>query len=268
MERLSAHPEKSAWPVIEPDRVCPAELKDAPVQRLMFCDTPAFLVLPQGKPAGVLVSFDDRGKEALADDPAIRDALTVGWSVAGIDPRGMGERATAQTGWIGASSLLLGDYFVARQAADVLSVIRAFHGQPVALYARGVNAGLIAALVLNQQPVKWFAVRDSFLSFRQFLDRPKSLAESYRLRSVEAQRRLPYDREIPLFFVPFQALERPDIPALFAKSPGVVVNPVNGDWERMEQSQARKLVPQATGVIVAEAPEGALRDFIAVHSTR
>ena len=252
VERLAAAPAaKSAWPPIELDRACDMQIKDAPVQRLMFCDTPAFLIQPARRHDGVVIALDDRGKEALAGDPAVESALSLGWSVCGIDPRAIGERSTTQMGWIAASSLLLGDYFVRRQAADVLSVMRAFPGRPLALYARGTNSALIAAFALNQAPVKWSIVRDGFLSFRQFLDRPKSLAASYVLRTDENRRRDPYDREIPFFYVPFHALERTDIPDMLAKSPVLVADPVNGDWER-----------------ISGTPEDSLRAFIASHPPR
>jgi dienelactone hydrolase len=268
VERLAARIEKSPWPPIEPERACPVEVKDAPAQRLMFCDTPAFLIQAPGKRGGVVIAFDDRGKEALADDAAVRSALDLGWSVLGIDPRGIGERATTQTGWISASSLLLGDYFIRRQAADVLAVMRAFAGRPLALCARGTNAGLIAAFVLNQAPVEWSVVRDGFLSFRQFLDRPKSLEASYVLRTDENRRRDPYDREIPLFYIPFHALERSDLAEMLAKSPLLAVNPVNGDWERMSQPQAQKLLPASARSVVSDAPDEAVRAFIAAHPMR
>lgn len=250
-----------AWPRIEA-AACAVNVLNVPVQRLDLCGTPAFLVKPQGKPVGVLVALDDRGKEALAGDAVVKEALARGWSVCGIDPRGIGERATAQMGWVAAVSLLLDDWFVHRQAADVLSVVRSFADGPVALYARGHNAGLAAAAALNETPVKWFVLRDAFLTFRHFLDRPKSLAASYQLRSTDKGRVAIYDREIPFHFIPFRALERTGIPEMLGNSPGLVVQPINGDWEPMAEDEARRLLPRGVRIVFGDAPEAALRELI------
>jgi hypothetical protein len=229
---------------------------------LDLCGTPAFLVKPKGTPVGVLVALDDRGKEALAGDAVVKEALAKGWSVCGIDPRGIGERATTQMGWVAGTSLLLDDWFVRRQAADILSAVRGFANGPVAIYARGDNASLAASVALNETPVKWFVLRDAFLSFRQFLDRPKSLAVSYQLRSTDKGRLAPYDREIPFFYIPFRALEKPDIAEMIGRSPGLVVQPINGDWERMTEADARKLLPRSVRIVTDNAPELAVRQLI------
>ena len=252
---------REAWPPIEVEG-CRADVKDLQVQRLDLCGTPAFLVKPQGKPAGVLVALDDRGKEALADDPVVKEALAEGWSVCGIDPRGIGERATKQTNWVAAVSLLLDDWYVRRQAADVLSAMQSFGSVPVALYARGDNAGLVAAVALNERPVDWFVLKDTFLSFRAFIDRPKSLAKSYELRETDAERQAPYDQEIPFSYVPFRALERTDIAEMLAKSPGLVVQPINGDWEQMEGAAARGMLPKAVTLVTDETPGMAVKKLI------
>ena len=252
---------RQAWPRIEAAG-CAVKLPEEQVARLEVCGSPAFAVKPQGKPAGVLVALDDRGKEALAGDAVVNEALAGGWTVVGIDPRGIGERATAQMGWIAASSLLLDDWFVRRQAADVLAAIRSFAGRPVALYARGDNAALAAAVTLNETKVKWFVLRDGFLSFRQFIDRPKSLAASYELRSTDKGRLSTYDREIPFFYFPFRALERTDIAEMLGASPGVVVNPINGDWERLGEAEAGKLLPRGVRLVTGDAPEEAVRELV------
>ena len=260
VNRIKLRP-RQPWPGIEAGG-CKVSVKDAPVQRLDLCGTPAFLVKPKGKPAGVLVALDDRGKEALAGDAVVKEALANGWSVCGIDPRGIGERATTQMGWVAAISLLLDDWFIRRQAADILSAVRGFANGPVALYARGDNASLAASVALNETSVKWFVLRDAFLSFRQFLGRPKSLAASYELRSTDKGRLAPYDREIPFYYIPFGALERTDIPEMIGKSPGLIVQPINGDWERMTEADARKLLPRGVRVVTGDAPELAVRQLI------
>jgi hypothetical protein len=165
-------------------------------------------------------------------------------------------------GWLAAVSLLLDDWFVRRQAADILTALRAFPNRPVALYARGDNSGLAAALALSQTPVKWFVLRDSFLDFRQFVTRPKSLEASYQLRTTDKDRLLPYDREIPFFYFPFRAWERPAIKTMLARSPGLVLNPIHGDWERTTESDARGYAPASVRVVVTEAPGDAMRQFL------
>jgi dienelactone hydrolase len=250
------------WPRID-TLACTAEVRNVPAQRLTLCGTPAFLIQPkQGREGGVVVALDDRGKEALASDPVVTEALARGWAVCGIDPRGIGERATTKMGWLAAVSLLLDDWFVRRQAADILTALRAFPKRTVALYARGDNAGLAAAVALNENPVQWFVLRDSFLGFPQFVTRPKSLELSYQLRSTDKDRLLPYDREIPFFYFPFRAWERTAIKAMFARSPGLIVNPINGDWERMDEPDTRALLPGSVQVRVTDAPGGAVREFL------
>ena len=252
---------REKWPPIKVEN-CRIEVQDLPVQRINVCGTPAFLVKPQGTPVGVLVALDDRGKEALAGDPVVKEALAQGWAVCGIDPRGIGERSTAQMNWVAASSLLLGDWYVRRQAADVLAAMQSFGSGPVALYARGDNAGLAAAVALNEGPVSWFVLRDSFLSFRAFIDRPKELEESFSLRHTDNDRAAPYDREIPFIYVPFRAMERTDIAEMLGGSPGLVVNPINGDWEAMPVDEAYALVPRGVKVEASDTPGMATREFM------
>jgi hypothetical protein len=164
-------------------------------------------------------------------------------------------------GWVGASSLLLGDWFVRRQAADIVPVLRGI-SEPVALYGRGDNAALIAAVAVNEAPVRWFVLRDGFVSFRQFVDRPKSLKTSFELRTTDKARVEPYDREIPFFYIPFRALEYTDIAEMLRRAPGAVVDPINGDWERMSAAEARQLLPRNVRVVAGEAPEAALGELM------
>jgi dienelactone hydrolase len=210
---------------------------------------PAFyLAAPKEK--GVLIAVDDRGKEELATDIVIREAAAQGWSICGIDPRGIGESATSQKGWLAAVSLLLNENFVVKQAADIARVIGAFSNKPVALYARGDNAALAASYAIAQSPdLSWYILRDGFLSFRQFLDRPKSLQASYQLKSDEKDRNAPYDREIPFFYVPFDGFRQRDIPQLLtgSKAKGAIITPIDGDW---------KLMPTAIGA------EDRIRSFL------
>src|SRR5581483_6724196 len=120
-----------------------------------------------------------------------------------------------KTGWVFAVSLLLGENFVGRQAWDLGRVLESlgapelFAGKPVGLYARGPDACLAAtyaiarASVPGRTPLRWYLLRDGFLSFRAFIDRPQSLPASYRLLAEDRDRTTAFDREIPATFFAF-----------------------------------------------------------------
>jgi hypothetical protein len=237
------------------------------VQRLLIpsdgLNIPAFLVRsPMEK--GVVLALDDDGKEALAADPVVGQFLEAGWSVCGVDPRGIGEMAVLQKGWLAVVNLLLGDNLVLLQARDLGRAGAVFRGKPIAVYARGNNAALAAMyLIPNQDGLKWYILRDGFVSFRQFIDRPKSLEASYRLRGGDG-RNMWFDREIPLGYFPFDALRSFDLPQLVRATsvPGLVVNPINGDWERMNGEEARGYVPAGLRVVSEDNPEAAIVRFV------
>ena len=97
-----------------------------------------------------------------------------------IDPRGIGEMRSAKTGWVYRTSLLMGEDFLWRQAADIRHQLEcADHTMShiVGLYARGQNATLAAAYPLaTARPQPEFAVfRDGFLSFREVIQRKTAL---------------------------------------------------------------------------------------------
>src|SRR5207302_1128723 len=102
----------------------------------------------------------------------------------------------AQMGWVAAVSLLMGENFVMRQAADLRQVMELFIRQPLAIYARGPNSSLAAAYAAYQTRAK-FVFRDGFASYRQFFERPRSLAQSFRLQKEDKDRTIAFDREIP-----------------------------------------------------------------------
>jgi dienelactone hydrolase len=239
---------------------------DAPVGRLLIPSAdgvavPAFVARPAGPQRGVLVGIDDTGKESLASDPLIVAALANGWTVCGIDPRGIGELATGKDGWVAAVSLLLGENFVLRQAADILAAARTF-GKPLGLYGRGPNASLAAAYAIGRRPPRWYVLRDGFLSFRHFLDRPKSLPRSFELHREARFRTAAYDREIPFAFFPFDALRQFDIPQLLSTdAAGLVVNPVDGDWERLPRAAAQRVLPGRLHVVSEDRPDGEILRF-------
>jgi dienelactone hydrolase len=209
---------------------------DAPVQRLLIptagdLQIPAFFIRGTGR--GVLLTLDDRGKEFALKEGRVVTALRDGWSICGVDPRGIGEMATTQTGWLSAVSLLLDSPFVDRQALDLLSAASLFEGRPIALVARGPNAVLAAARALPHfSGLESYALCEGFPSYRDFLNRPKSLETSYQLRKDNSDR-FAYDREIPFFYVPWKGLLGPDIPDLVkaTKARGTWQGVMNGDWE-------------------------------------
>jgi dienelactone hydrolase len=214
---------------------------------------PAWLLRPSGE-KGLLIAVDDRGKEELAADPLVVEALRHGWAVCGVDVRGIGELATAQHGWLFSVGLLVNDNFIWRQAGDLLAVAKAMHqstsfaGKPVALYARGDNAALAATYAIGEAGFfDWYALRNGFLSYRQFLDRPASLQASFRLFDQDRrdERRSGYDREIPFSYLPFGVLDSFDLPQLLesSRASGFILEPLDGDWRIMETREARKLLP-------------------------
>jgi dienelactone hydrolase len=194
-------------------------LKVAKVQRVVFAtqpgiDVPAVVFRPASE-AGVLVAVDDRGKEALASDPLVVEALKRGWMVWAIDPRGIGELATQKPGWVFAVSLLLGENFVWRQGWEIRRIVEfsatATATHRVGLYARGNNAALAATYALAQGSApEWAVLREGFVSFRQF-----------------------FDREIPYQYFVFGALQSFDLPQLLAsaKAKTFIVDPIDGDRE-------------------------------------
>jgi cephalosporin-C deacetylase-like acetyl esterase len=265
-------------PSAAPARV---DLGDARLQRLLVpsgsgLDVPAFLLRPAGEVRGVLVALDDRGKEVLASDPVVQEAHARGWAVCGVDPRGIGESATDKAGWVFAVSLLLGENFVGRQAADLGRVLEAlgspgaFPNRPIGLYARGEDACLAATYAIarasdpGRTPLRWYLLRDGFLSYRAFFERPKSLAASYRLLPEDRDRTTAFDREVPASFFAFDALRSFDLPQLLAASSatGLVVNPRDGDWERLPEEAARNLLHPGVRVVSAERPEARVGEFL------
>ncbi len=210
------------------------------VQRLLIpsedgLQIPAFLIRGRSD-RGVLLAADDRGKEFVLKEERVSKALKEGWTVCGVDPQGVGELATTQTGWLSAVSLLLGDSFLDRQARDLLAAAAVFEGRPLAVFARGPNVTLAAARALPQMSrLENYTLRDGFRSYSEFLNRPKSLEASYRLR-LDNNERFDYDREIPFFFIRWKGLLGPDIPDLLkaTKARGTWEQVLTGDWETRE----------------------------------
>lgn len=257
------------------------QIEETLLQRLLIpseqgLEVPAFLLRPAGEVQGVVVALDDRGKETLASDRALESILARGWAICAIDPGGVGESATDKMGWVFAVSLLLGENFVGRQAWDIGEALKAlgapggFPGKPLALYARGQNACLAATYAVarasepGQTPLRWYLLRDGIVTFRAWIDRPRSLPESYRLLSDDRDRTTAFDREIPAWFFPFGALRSFDLPQLLATSPaaGLVVNPLDGDGKRVSEPVARGILPRRVSVISTEEPGQKLGEFL------
>ena len=232
-------------------------LTDARVQRIEFESQPgilipAFLARPEGAMKGVVIALDDRGKEALAADAQMKAALDAGWAVFGIDPRGIGESATSKMGWVGAVELLLAERLPQRQGFDLMRALYftqlAFPSLPAGLYARGENASLAAAYALAAEDFRWYSLRGGFVSYRQFIDRPLSLQRSFELKPETGFREAKYDREIPFTFFSFPQKDNLllDLPRLLesSKARGLVMEPIDGDWNPMRPEDARKLLPR------------------------
>ena len=201
-----------------------------------------------------------------------------GWAVCGVDPRGIGESATTKMGWVFAVSLLLGENFVGRQSSDLccvidaLTIVDAFVGKPISLYARGPNASLMATYAIacnarrdpGQSPLKWYLLRDGFLNYRAFFERPESLRDSFRLMPADGNRTTSFDREIPAWFVAFDVLYSWDLPQLLAssRSEGLIVNPINGDWNRLSEPEVQKLLPRRIRVVSGPEPDRAMKRFL------
>jgi hypothetical protein len=166
-------------------------------------------------------------------------------------------------GWVAAVSLLLNDNFVRRQATDIARVVTTarstFPGASIGLYARGDNVSLAADYSIAG--LSFFVLEDGFVTFRDFFDRPRSMQSSFELKKDDRDRTTAFDREIPFTYFAFGALQSFDIPDLLAagRVPGLVVNPVNGDWERADVAACRKLLPNNVRVTSTRQD---LREFL------
>ena len=257
----------------------PVRLAAGSVQRLTLqapdgLSIPAFYLRPDGEEKGCVVAMDDAGKEDLAAEPLLEEARRSGWAIAGIDARGIGELRTSKPGWTFAVSLLLGENFVWRQALDLIAAARSLPRMPMAIYARGHNAALAATYALYQlkagASIRWYVLRDGFLSYRQFIERPESMSASFTLHTGQRFRNAVYDREIPLQYFVFDVLRHFDLRGLLGSisNPGLVINPIDGDWKRMLEPEARRML--APGIRLAcEADAGkmieAFRALLAIR---
>src|SRR5262249_30819616 len=148
----------------------------------------------------------------------------------------------------------------------------AFPGQPVGLYARGPNATLIATYVLARDAstgtgpsrMKWYVLRDGFLTYRALFERPRALHDSFRLMPADGHRTTSFDREIPAAFFVFDVLRTWDLPELLASTPaqGLMVNFIDGDGHRLPAREAQERLPRQVRVISAAEPDPAVRGLL------
>ena len=138
-----------------------------------------------GGNAGTLLAIDDKDKESLASDPIVEEALRRDYLVVEMDPRGFGELAVSHPAWVSATSLLLGENFVWRQARDIQLLLNGLYfraGALRAVYARGPYSSLAASYAIwltHSQDLVWAVLRGSYTSVRQFLESPARLPVDY-----------------------------------------------------------------------------------------
>ena len=227
-ERGSPHTAISTFPVQRENIAVPKDI-ELPITILR----PGFGPYPAGGRGGVLVALDDKDKETLVSDPVVQEALRRDWLVFAFDPRGFGELAVEKPGWVFATSLLLGENFIWRQAWDLrllLDLEEGWINSPFALYARGRNASLVATYALSintsDDKLKWVLLREGFSSLKQFFQYPSMLKAP------------PDDQSIPYGFFAFGALRSLDIPQLLsrAKTRAFIIDPVDAQPAAAAQS--------------------------------
>ena len=165
--------------------------------------------------------------------------------------------------WTAAVSLLLDEYFVERQAGDLRAIAgcatgkRRRCGKPLAYYAaryRARSLVLVHALPdltrIHGTASQWYILRDSFLSYRQFLERPQSLECSYVL-FADWDKEAASEKEIPFGLVPYRAVERYDVMDMLGsvKASGFMVAPLDGERQPMAVSAPRYRIPSRVRLI-------------------
>jgi hypothetical protein len=184
--------------------------------------------------------MDDEQQESLASDPIVQQALRRDYLVFEMDPRGFGEIAVQRPAWEFATSLLLGDNFVWRQAWDIRTLADelcdSFNSKhSVALYARGPNSSLAANYaikLLSSSCLDWAVLRGGYTSLRQFLDYPAAM------KPAAAGQTIPYD------YFAFDALRAPDLAELLgsARARMFLIDPLRLQGQRAPQSDHVRVV--------------------------
>ena len=183
--------------------------------------------------------------------------------------RGLNGDVMPQPGWAAAVSLLLGENPVARQAEDLEQALSAA-GLCAAVYARGHNSSLATTYAAGRNPQRagWI-LRDGFMTYRHFIDRPAEAAKSFELKPDDRDRTTSFDREIPFGYIPFGALRYFDLPDLLARASGVlVINPIDGDWKPLTESDAKRWLPAKATLLVQADPSGLMRMHLEAWRTK
>jgi len=212
----------------------------------------ALLVGLSGPWRGAVVAAADEGKESLLRHPGVRAAVAAGLAVIAVDVRGTGELALRKPGFVGATSTMLGENFVGRQALDLIAARRALgklpelSGKPVGLLGSGMFLAQAAQYAATLDPeFAWLAVEGGFSSFRSCLDRPQALRASYRLAPSFAAAWDGIDQEIPAALFAFDGLRRLDLPDLLgaaAPRPVLVARPIDGERQPLGAAEANRLL--------------------------
>jgi hypothetical protein len=90
------------------------------------------------------------------------------------------------------------------------------------------------------------------------------LLASYRLLPDDRDRTTAFDREIPAPFFAFDALDWFDLPQLLATSQadGLIVNPLDGDLDRLAAAVAQGLLPPRVRSVSADEPGRKVDEFL------
>ncbi|MBI2686195.1 MAG: hypothetical protein HYX27_07755 [Acidobacteria bacterium] len=133
----------------------PHRRQEAPLQTHRGIMTPVTVYRPGPDGAdperGRLLAISDDGRASLENDEVVQEAIRRNWMVLAADPRGIGDMRLRDSNRVAISSFQLGEWLAWRQATEVARMID-FAGRPTAnlrsaVYARGPNATLIAALL-------------------------------------------------------------------------------------------------------------------------
>jgi hypothetical protein len=125
-----------------------------------------------GGEVGTLIAISDGGQDTLADDEVVQEAVRRNWIVWAVDARGLGKLRIESKATIFLLSLWLNETFAWRQAQDVQRIIEGVglfnQNHQAALYARGPNSSVIAAMVdtmAGRNLPGWIAIREGVSSF-------------------------------------------------------------------------------------------------------
>jgi dienelactone hydrolase len=241
---LAARPRRQPWKVSEVLGIAPPQRSARTSSSANGC---------------TLLTVADNGSSEFP-----RNALPErGWRLQPARVRGLNGDVVPQPGWTAAVSLLLGENFVARQAEDLETALRTA-GDCVAVYAHGHNASLAATYAAARDPRRaaWI-LRDGFITYRHFIDRPAEAVRSFELKTEDRDRTTWFDREIPFAYVPFGALRYFDLPDLLAPAASLlIINPIDGNWKTLTKPTATRWTPKQATLIVEQDPSAALRKHL------